>query len=306
MMAKIRLENCCCFELLKSMDDNSVDLIATDPPYYKVVASEWDRQWSSKADFMEWLERVVVEYARVLKPTGSIYLFCNNYISSEVEMMINKHFKVLNHIVWRKPTGRFLGCNKESLRKYFPQTERIIFAESRKKKPFAFEPVRKYLADAVAAAGLGNAQVDVLTGCQMSGHWFGRSQFSLPSRGHYETLQAHCSGLKMSYDDLKQKFLNLKSGINRRFFSVTKHVHFTDVWDFKPVNYYDGKHPCEKPIELMQHIIKSSCPPGGLVLDAFAGSATTARAAQSLGCDFIGCEIDPDIYANALDKIKTQ
>jgi len=42
-----------------------------------------------------------------------------------------------------------LGCNKESLRKYFPQkTEHILFAESKKKLPFAFEPIRCYLDEA--------------------------------------------------------------------------------------------------------------------------------------------------------------
>ncbi|MGG8925113.1 site-specific DNA-methyltransferase, partial [Escherichia coli] len=34
-----------------------------------------------------------------------------------------------NHIIWAKPPGRWNGCNKESLRAYFPATERILFAE---------------------------------------------------------------------------------------------------------------------------------------------------------------------------------
>ena len=34
-----------CIEFLKSLDDNVVDLICTDPPYYRVVNDEWDNQW---------------------------------------------------------------------------------------------------------------------------------------------------------------------------------------------------------------------------------------------------------------------
>ena len=34
-----------CIEFLKSLDDRSVDLICTDPPYYRVVNDEWDNQW---------------------------------------------------------------------------------------------------------------------------------------------------------------------------------------------------------------------------------------------------------------------
>ncbi len=304
-MANVRLENCCCFKLLASLADNSVDLIATDPPYYKVVDAEWDKQWSTKSDFMQWLEQVVIEYARVLKPTGSLYLFCNNYISSEVELMIAKHFRVLNHIVWRKPTGRFLGCNKESLRKYFPQTERIIFAESKKHNAFAYEPVRSYLHNAILEAGVTQKKVDELTGCQMSGHWFGKSQFSLPKEEHYQVLQSACPKLIKSYGELKAEFLELRKKQGRRYFRVTKQVPFTDVWDFKPVQYYEGKHPCEKPLNLMKHIIHSSCLDDGVVLDTFAGSASTAIACQELSRNFIGCELDPYIYNKAYGRIKS-
>ncbi|MBB7099024.1 site-specific DNA-methyltransferase, partial [Escherichia coli] len=40
-----------------------------------------------------------------------------------------ERFNVLNHIIWAKPSGRWNGCNKESLRAYFPATERVLFAE---------------------------------------------------------------------------------------------------------------------------------------------------------------------------------
>ncbi|WP_340121428.1 DNA methyltransferase [Methylobacter svalbardensis] len=53
----------------------------------------------------------------------------------------------------------------------------------------------------------------------------------------------------------------------RRHFAVTKHVHFTNVWDFKSVQWYPGKHPCEKPLDLMRHIIEASSRPGDMVLD---------------------------------------
>ena len=132
-MQKLILRQLDCLDLLKTIDDNSIDLVAIDPPYFRVKADDWDRQWNSQAAFLTWLDQVVKEYARVLKPTGSLYLFCGPYLASETEQLINKHLRVLNHIVWRKPTGRHLGCHIPAQRKYFPQTERIIFAESYKK-----------------------------------------------------------------------------------------------------------------------------------------------------------------------------
>lgn len=302
----VRLVQADCLDLMAGMADDSVDLIATDPPYYKVVASEWDRQWKTKDDFMVWLDSVLAEFQRILKPTGSLYLFCNPYLAAETELLIGQRFRVLNHIVWKKNQGRWLGCNKESLTKFFPQTERIIFAESRKPKPFVYEPVRAHLADAVSGVGLARKDIDTACGAQMSSHWFGRSQFSLPSREHYETMQGLGLDLK-PYDDLKSEFVALRDGAkgSGRSFSVSKFVPYTDVWEFNTVKPYPGRHPCEKPLDLMRHIIESSSLPGDLVFDAFAGSGSTAIAARDSGRQFVGSEMGSAEFEQAVCRIKS-
>lgn len=296
-----------CLQLLASMPDNSVDLIATDPPYYKVKADDWDRQWETKQAFFDWLGRVLSEFERVLKPTGSLYLFCGPYLAAETELLIGQYLRVLNHISWRKPTGRHLGCNKESLRKYFPQTERVIFAESRKKTPFLYGPIQEYLVNAIEAAGLSRADVNKHTGTKMAGHWFARSQFSLISEEHYLTLQRLGAVLK-PYAELKEEYVRIRDqGKGKgRYFAVTKEVPYTDVWDFSVVNPYPGKHPCEKPLPLMEHIINTSSQPGDTVFDAFVGSGSTPIAAYKLGRKFVGSEMGEQEFAQALARLKCE
>jgi site-specific DNA-methyltransferase (adenine-specific) len=51
-------------------------------------------------------------------------------------------------------------------------------------------------------------------------------------------------------------------------------------------------HPTQKPIEIIERMIKASCPPGGVVLDPFMGSGTTAVAARRLGRQFAGFELN--------------
>jgi site-specific DNA-methyltransferase (adenine-specific) len=51
-----------------------------------------------------------------------------------------------------------------------------------------------------------------------------------------------------------------------------------------------GRHPTQKPIELLSRIVRSSCPPGGVVLDPFNGSGTTGVAAVRAGMRYIGIE----------------
>jgi site-specific DNA-methyltransferase (adenine-specific) len=70
-----------------------------------------------------------------------------------------------------------------------------------------------------------------------------------------------------------------------------------DVWSISRLHRIHSEredHPTQKPLELIERMIKASCPPGGLVLDPFMGSGTTAVAAHRLQRNFIGFEINPE------------
>ena len=84
---------------------------------------------------------------------------------------------------------------------------------------------------------------------------------------------------------------------------MTADVPYTDVWTFPTVQHYKGKHPCEKPLAMMEHIIRASTKPGAFVLDCFAGSGVTGQACRNLGRDFIGIERDAEYAALARMRI---
>jgi site-specific DNA-methyltransferase (adenine-specific) len=100
-------------EYIKTLPDNSLDAIITDPPYYRVKANAWDNQWPSVTDYLAWLDEFFAEFWRVLKPAGSLYVFCGPKLSSDTELLLRDRFNVLNHIVWAKPSGRWNGARKE-------------------------------------------------------------------------------------------------------------------------------------------------------------------------------------------------
>ena len=63
------------------------------------------------------------------------------------------------------------------------------------------------------------------------------------------------------------------------------------------------EHPTQKPLEIIERMVKASCPPGGVVLDLFLGSGTTAVAAKRCARNFVGFELNPhycDIIRNRL------
>jgi adenine-specific DNA-methyltransferase len=292
-----------CLAVLPSLTANSVDLVLTDPPYFKVKNEAWDRQWATPKAFLSWLDRVTAECHRLLKPNGSLYCFASPQMAARVEVQIAERFNVLNHIVWRKDYSRHRQAEKEALRGFFPQTERITFAEHYGADDLrgpVFEPLRAYLDCERASAGLSRADVDLAwqsergtKGC-MSPHWFGQSQFGMPTRAHYAFFRRAAPGRFLrDYDELWREYESLAREYEsvRRQFSVTTDVPYTDVWDFKPVAAYPGKHPCEKPAALLSHMLTASSRPGAVVLDMFAGSGATLDAALKLRRQAIGVEL---------------
>lgn len=61
-MPVIDLFNDDCLRVLKTMPDDSVDLIVTDPPYFKVKPEGWDNQWKGDDDYLRWLDCCLAEF----------------------------------------------------------------------------------------------------------------------------------------------------------------------------------------------------------------------------------------------------
>lgn len=64
----------------------------------------------------------------------------------------------------------------------------------------------------------------------------------------------------------------------------------------------DTIHPCARPVKKVQEILKDCFRPGEYVIDPFAGSDTTGRAARELGLEWDSCEIDPKMYETGLER----
>lgn len=83
-----------------------------------------------------------------------------------------------------------------------------------------------------------------------------------------------------------------------------------DVWSVSRLHREHREradHPTQKPLEIVERMVKASCPPGGVVFDPFLGSGTTAVAAQRCGRNYVGFELNPaycDIIANRLSLDK--
>ena len=76
-----------------------------------------------------------------------------------------------------------------------------------------------------------------------------------------------------------------------------------NIWDYATSDREGGEHPAPFPFDLARDHIASWSNPGDLVLDPFSGSGTTAKAAKTLGRQFIGLEVNPEYCRIAEQRI---
>jgi len=232
-----------CLEVMKSIADNSVDAIITDPPY-GTTACKWD----SVIPFDKMWEQL----NRIIKPNGAIVLFGSEPFSSALRMSNIKNYKY--DWIWnkKKPVGSHVA-------KYRPlQLTEIVSV-------FGNERINYYPI------------MSPRDKPRIGGKEYGRTQI------------------------IGGKINELKN-INK--------VHTTfnprNLIEFSNASNKDRFHPTQKPILLMEYLIRTYTNENETVLDFTMGSGSTGVAAKNLNRNFIGIEQDENYFNIATDRISKE
>ena len=115
--------------------------------------------------------------------------------------------------------------------------------------------------------------------------------FFVNSKDYYFDLDA----IRIPYDEATKKARSRKKFEGAKWLEMG--FNPKDVWSVSRLHKEHAEreeHPTQKPLEIIERMIKASCPEGGVVFDPFMGSGTTAVAAQKLGRHFVGFELNPE------------
>lgn len=110
----------CVAGMNQMIDEESIDLIIADPPYFKVIGEKWDYLWRTEEDYLEWSEKWIAEAARVLRMGGSFYLFGYFRMLSRLLPILEKYgFELRQQIVLNKGMQQVLisPCLSSSITK---------------------------------------------------------------------------------------------------------------------------------------------------------------------------------------------
>ncbi len=117
-------------------------------------------------------------------------------------------------------------------------------------------------------------------------YYYDHEAIKEPLKGEPETRDKNAEGYQADYS----KGDRFSKG--ERVFGADGMANKRSVWSV-PVKPYTGAHFAVFPSELIEPCILAGAPLGGIVLDPFMGSGTTAQVAQDLGRQYIGCELNP-------------
>jgi DNA modification methylase len=296
------------------LPDTCVDLIYIDPPFnsnrnYEVFWGEGkekrafeDRHASTQA-YIEFMRPRCVELARVLKETGSFYYHCDWHASHYVKVMLDQIFgesSFRNEIIWKR-ASTVKGNFGQGSKLWSPNTDSLLFYA--KSDVYTFVPQFKAYTDdylttfykytepepdgrryrlismiGPGGAGKGNPYYECM----------GVSRYWRYSRETMTRLMADGLVVQTKPGAVPQRKQYLEDG---------KGVSVQTLWDdieaLSPSSRERLGYPTQKPLELLERIVRASSNENDVLLDAFCGCGTALVAAQVLKRQWIGIDISP-------------
>lgn len=304
---------------LRELPVGSVDLVYIDPAFKVDVdfetfeeESSFKPAWNSYGKVGQYIELVrprVMALRQVLREHGSLYYHCDWRVEAYVRVMLDEIFGQDNfrsHIIWPR------GTVKGRMFRSFQNTHDSIFFYS-KSADYTFNP--QYLPYNVEYIESYYKFIEPETGrryrlASLTAQSKDAPQLTYELLGVTRTWRWKKERMQEAYD--KGLIVQAKPGavpMLKRYLDEQEGVPVDNIWtDILPVRSNSEEslgYPTQKPLELLERIIKASTNEDDVVLDAFCGSGTTLHAAQKLGRRWIGIDISPtacQISARRLEK----
>jgi len=301
-------------EQLAKLPDACVDLIYIDPPFnsnrnYEVFWGETkekrafeDRHESTRA-YIDYMRPRCVQLARVLKKTGSFYYHCDWHASHYVKVMLDQIFgenNFQNEIIWKRQSGH---SDAKQGSKHFGRLHDTIFLYNNGGEPTWNQLYEPYDEDYINTF---YSNVEPKTGRRFQYGDLTAPGGAAPEKGnpHYEFLGVT---RYWRYSQERMNELHRQGRIEfrpngkvprlKRYLDEAKGMPVQSVWtDIRPLINFGKEslgYPTQKPLALLDRIIKSSSNENDIVLDAFCGCGTALVAAQNLKRQWIGIDISP-------------
>lgn len=277
------------------------------PGLYKLLETTREIHGKSMMSYLIYIAIRIMEMKRILKPTGSIYLHCDPTASHYLKLLMDEVFGrkfFRDEIVWRRNESGAKGSQHASKR-WGNNVDHLLFYT--KGKNFQFDPrIIKNLTESEInnmfpkIDEYGN-RYNTKTTAWRSPSMGDRPNLCYEFRGHYPP---YSTGWRMKYEKMEEEYQKgnivvTEEGLERRsYMKYYAGVSPGNLWVETELllgarSKERTGYPTQKPLKLLERIIKASSNEGDMILDPFCGCATTCVAAEKLDRKWVGIDISP-------------
>jgi len=288
-------------DLLREVGDGTVDMVYMDPPYNTGRNfHDFDDRFT---DYQSFMRPRIAECHRVLNDTGNLIVHVEPKVSHHIRVLCDEYFgarNFRNEIVWfsggnakcTKNLGRnhdtIIVYGKTSKSQFHPMYKE--YDEEYKKKLKYCDVHKKHYSTSAAH----NSQPHVNPRPNLTYEWNGHTKQWYLSREKMQTM----------HDDGRLEYNARGVPRIKRFMEEMDGVPVRDTWD--DISSIQGTekrdYATQKPVKLLERIVRMYSSEGDLCLDPFAGSGTTGRACATLGRRCVMFDKNP----KALDVFNTK
>jgi site-specific DNA-methyltransferase (adenine-specific) len=281
-----KIYNMDAIEGMKQIADESVDCVLVDPPYNIGKDFGNSKYKSEIGEYVSWCKLWINEAIRILKPTGTMYIYGFSEILAHISVNLE-----LDHrwLIWHYtnktvPSLRFWQRSHESILCAWKSKDNRIFNRDLVREPYTENYIKGYSDGKKkrpkTEGRFGNKK---------------ETTYKVNKRG------------ALPRDVLKQSALAGGAGRKERIFYCRKCQSAYDPKELKNhkncefiVNgeKHDNilKHPTQKPLELTTRLFNACLDDKAKIVVPFVGSGSEVKVAKELGHEFIGFELNPDYF----------
>ena len=247
---------------LKLLPDESVDMIFADPPY-NIKKADWDT-FESQEEYIKFSMSWIQQAARVLKPTGTLFICGFSEILADLKHPASQLFKSCRWIIWhyknKANLGKDWGRSHESIL-HFRKNKNFTFNIDNIRIPYS-EHTLKYP---------NHPQAET-------------SQYSNGKNGNH-VWEPNLLGAKpKDVLDIPQDIIEVPTTCNGM--------------------HEKTPHPTQKPEELLRKLILASSNIGDTIIDPFCGSGTTPVCAEQLKRKWMACDLSHEYLDWTVNRIE--
>jgi DNA modification methylase len=282
-----------CIDGINKIQNETIDLVIADPPYFKVINEKWDYKWKTEEDYINWSIKWINQINNKLRKGGTFYIFGYfNILAKLYPIIENMGFDLKEVIIINKGIKAVSGRATKKY-KLFPNVTEFILFFVKDSKPF----VRSLLKERQKIMDLSAREINEALGVKFNGGgmwsiYTGKNiSEQLPTREFWDKLQKILD-FDFDYNKINQTFNQIPG--------------YTNVWD--DIDFYGEKryHPTQKPLKMIERLILSSSNEGDIVLDPFMGSGSTALVSRQNNRNYIGFEIEPEYFEKSQNRLKEE